>query len=116
MPQSPVSSEDERRSLPEYPGESDTDSSRDETMLGDAVASSALSKPKDKNPEADFSMMVFRIGIPDLQQTVSARPVVRVRVRCARVCVCVRARSLAHRLARSLADSLTPSLTHSLTD
>ncbi|KAM9299579.1 SH3 and multiple ankyrin repeat domains protein 1 [Gastrophryne carolinensis] len=90
MPQSPVSSEEERRSISEYPGEeSDSDSSRDDRMpagkgnpaslpgnIGPNPLSSSsvaarrikersMSVPDDSN----FSMMVFRIGIPDLHQT-----------------------------------------------
>uniref|UniRef100_A0A4X2JWC2 SH3 and multiple ankyrin repeat domains protein 1 n=1 Tax=Vombatus ursinus TaxID=29139 RepID=A0A4X2JWC2_VOMUR len=84
MPRSPVSSEEERRSVSEYPeGGSESDSSRDGPGRGPegargraggagiSLASArrlqgrSMSVPDD----AHFSMMVFRIGIPDLHQT-----------------------------------------------
>ncbi|XP_072472073.1 SH3 and multiple ankyrin repeat domains protein 1 isoform X1 [Notamacropus eugenii] len=84
MPRSPVSSEEERRSVSECPeGGSESDSSRDGPGrvpkgargraggAGISLASArrlqgrSMSVPDD----AHFSMMVFRIGIPDLHQT-----------------------------------------------
>ncbi|XP_043915331.1 SH3 and multiple ankyrin repeat domains protein 1 [Protopterus annectens] len=98
MPQSPMSSEEETRSVSEYPGgESDTDSSREDTVQGGrnnptpasnkpkmnanpAMATTATTSStastrriKERSPslpeDSHFSMMVFRIGIPDLHQT-----------------------------------------------
>ncbi|XP_068097509.1 SH3 and multiple ankyrin repeat domains protein 1 isoform X1 [Hyperolius riggenbachi] len=90
MPQSPVSSEEERRSISEYPGEeSDSDSSRDGPMSGGKSNPSSATSNIGPNPlssssiaarrikersmsvpdDSNFSMMVFRIGIPDLHQT-----------------------------------------------
>ncbi|KAG8433889.1 hypothetical protein GDO86_012310 [Hymenochirus boettgeri] len=90
MPQSPVSSEEERRSYPEYPGEeSDSESSREDAVPGGKnipktatsnIASNPLSSSsiaarriKERSmsvpDDSHFSMMVFRIGIPDLHQT-----------------------------------------------
>nr|XP_005991039.1 PREDICTED: SH3 and multiple ankyrin repeat domains protein 1 [Latimeria chalumnae] len=108
MPQSPMSSEDERHSVSEYPGgESDTDSSREEMAApvpgptaarggrsntgatttattgknpghnpnpNPSSSSSAVThRIKERSPsvpdDAHFSMMVFRIGIPDIHQT-----------------------------------------------
>uniref|UniRef100_A0A8C3F3L8 SH3 and multiple ankyrin repeat domains 1 n=1 Tax=Chrysemys picta bellii TaxID=8478 RepID=A0A8C3F3L8_CHRPI len=70
MPRSPGSSEEERVS--EYPeGESDSESSRD----GPPGASPGPLDRRTQGPPmsvpdaARFSMMVFRIGIPDLNQT-----------------------------------------------
>ncbi|XP_072890031.1 SH3 and multiple ankyrin repeat domains protein 1-like isoform X2 [Hemitrygon akajei] len=63
MPQSPVSSDDERRSG----SDSDTESSEDGAVRGGAGADSTVAPPRPI--QTDFSMMVFRIGIPDLQQT-----------------------------------------------
>ncbi|MEE6482541.1 hypothetical protein FKM82_013273 [Ascaphus truei] len=90
MPQSPVSSEEERRSISEYPGEeSDSDSSREDTVPGgknnptpatsnigpNPLSSSSVAARRIKErsmsvpDDTNFSMMVFRIGIPDLHQT-----------------------------------------------
>ncbi|KAM8927468.1 SH3 and multiple ankyrin repeat domains protein 1 isoform 1-T1 [Pelodytes ibericus] len=90
MPQSPVSSEEERRSISEYPGEeSDSDSSREGTVPGgknnptpatsnigpNPLSSSSVAARRIKErsmsvpDDSQFSMMVFRIGIPDLHQT-----------------------------------------------
>ncbi|KAM9112916.1 SH3 and multiple ankyrin repeat domains protein 1 [Pangshura tecta] len=70
MPRSPGSSEEERVS--EYPeGESDSESSRD----GPPGTSPGPPDRRTQGPpmsvpdDARFSMMVFRIGIPDLHQT-----------------------------------------------
>ncbi|OCT70845.1 hypothetical protein XELAEV_18037770mg [Xenopus laevis] len=90
MPQSPVSSEEERRSISRYPGEeSDSDSSREDPVPGGknnptsgtsnivpkpiSLSSVAARRIKERSmsvpDDAHFSMMVFRIGIPDLHQT-----------------------------------------------
>ncbi|XP_069057095.1 SH3 and multiple ankyrin repeat domains protein 1 [Pleurodeles waltl] len=90
MPQSPVSSEEERRSVSEYPGgESDSESSREDTVRGgksnptpttskpgvNPLSSSSIAARRIKErsmsvpDDSHFSMMVFRIGIPDLHQT-----------------------------------------------
>ncbi|CAJ0950570.1 unnamed protein product [Ranitomeya imitator] len=90
MPQSPVSSEEERRSISEYPGEeSDSDSSREDTVPGGKNNPTSATSKISPNPlsassvaarrikersmsvpdDSNFSMMVFRIGIPDLHQT-----------------------------------------------
>nr|XP_033817170.1 SH3 and multiple ankyrin repeat domains protein 1 [Geotrypetes seraphini] len=89
MPQSPVSSDEEQTSIPEYPGaESDSDSSGEEMARGGkSNPTSANSKASGNHPssmaaarrikerslsvpdDVHFSMMVFRIGIPDLHQT-----------------------------------------------
>ncbi|XP_069461217.1 SH3 and multiple ankyrin repeat domains protein 1 [Ambystoma mexicanum] len=90
MPQSPVSSEEERRSISEYPGgESDSESSREDTARGGkntptpattqlgprplSSSSAAARRIKERSmsvpDDSQFSMMVFRIGIPDLHQT-----------------------------------------------
>ncbi|XP_072281376.1 SH3 and multiple ankyrin repeat domains protein 1 [Pyxicephalus adspersus] len=90
MPQSPMSSEEERRSISEYPGEeSDSDSSRGDPVSGgkknptsatsnigsNPLSSSSIAARRIKErsmsvpDDSNFSMMVFRIGIPDLHQT-----------------------------------------------
>ncbi|XP_063798658.1 SH3 and multiple ankyrin repeat domains protein 1 isoform X3 [Pseudophryne corroboree] len=90
MPQSPVSSEEERRSISGYPGgESDSDSSREDPVPGGKSNPTSATSNISPNPlssssvaarrikersmsvpdDSNFSMMVFRIGIPDLHQT-----------------------------------------------
>ncbi|KAG8567675.1 hypothetical protein GDO81_013742 [Engystomops pustulosus] len=90
MPQSPVSSEEERRSISGYPGEdSDSDTSREDTVPGGKNNPTSATSKISPNPlsassvaarrikersmsvpdDSNFSMMVFRIGIPDLHQT-----------------------------------------------
>ncbi|KYO37119.1 SH3 and multiple ankyrin repeat domains protein 1 isoform B [Alligator mississippiensis] len=71
MPQSPVSSEEEER-VSDYPeGESDSESSRDGSPGANPghPAHRTLGRPLPVPDDAHFSMMVFRIGIPDLHQT-----------------------------------------------
>ncbi|XP_039212804.1 SH3 and multiple ankyrin repeat domains protein 2 isoform X4 [Crotalus tigris] len=68
MPRSPTSSEDEMaQSFSDYSMESESDSSKEETIY-DTIKATA-EKPSSKMEDAQNNTLVIRIIIPDLQQT-----------------------------------------------
>ncbi|XP_070617558.1 SH3 and multiple ankyrin repeat domains protein 2 isoform X3 [Erythrolamprus reginae] len=68
MPRSPTSSEDEMaQSFSDYSVESESDSSKEETIY-DTIKATA-EKPSSKMEDAQNNTLVIRIIIPDLQQT-----------------------------------------------
>lgn len=71
MPRSPTSSEDEMaQSFSDYSMESESDSSKEETIY-DTIRATA-ERPTSRLEDIQTNTMVIRIVIPDLQQTVSA--------------------------------------------
>ncbi|XP_062993779.1 SH3 and multiple ankyrin repeat domains protein 1 [Elgaria multicarinata webbii] len=70
MPQSPESSAEEEEHLSQCPeGESGSESSREGPSPPASPANPAHNQSMTVPEDAHFSMMVFRIGIPDLHQT-----------------------------------------------
>lgn len=73
MPRSPTSSEDEMaQSFSDYSVESESDSSKEETIYETIKATAE--KPSSKMEDAQNNTLVIRIIIPDLQQTVRTTP------------------------------------------
>ena len=69
MPRSPTSSEDEMaQSFSDYSVESESDSSKEETIY-DTIRATA-EKPSSRMEDSQSNTLVIRIIIPDLQQTV----------------------------------------------
>lgn len=69
MPRSPTSSEDEMaQSFSDYSVESESDSSKEETIY-DTIRATA-EKPSSRMDDSQSNTLVIRIIIPDLQQTV----------------------------------------------
>lgn len=69
MPRSPTSSEDEMaQSYSDYSVESESDSSKEETIY-DTIRATA-EKPSSRMDDSQSNTLVIRIIIPDLQQTV----------------------------------------------
>lgn len=74
MPRSPTSSEDEMaQSFSDYSVGSESDSSREETIY-DTIRATAAKPSSAPTEESQGHMLVIRIIIQDLQQTVSPRP------------------------------------------
>lgn len=70
MPRSPTSSEDEMaQSFSDYSVESESDSSKEETIY-DTIRATA-EKPSSRMEDSQSNTLVIRIIIPDLQQTVN---------------------------------------------
>lgn len=70
MPRSPTSSEDEMaQSFSDYSMESESDSSKEETIYETIKATSE--RPTSKMEDTQNNTLVIRVVIPDLQQTVS---------------------------------------------
>lgn len=73
MPRSPTSSEDEMaQSFSDYSLGSESDSSKEETIY-DTIRATAEKPSTARTEESQGNMLVIRILIPDLQQTVSLR-------------------------------------------
>lgn len=71
MPRSPTSSEDEMaQSFSDYSVGSESDSSREETIY-DTIRATAVKPGSTRTEESPGPMLVIRIIIQDLQQTVS---------------------------------------------
>uniref|UniRef100_A0A8C9L3C3 Uncharacterized protein n=1 Tax=Pavo cristatus TaxID=9049 RepID=A0A8C9L3C3_PAVCR len=79
MPRSPTSSEDEMaQSYSDYSVESESDSSKEETIY-DTIRATA-EKPSSRMDDSQSNTLVIRIIIPDLQQTVGDITLLKKRI------------------------------------